>query len=62
VVDWRRIINALARAGMDRAQQALELDVSPRTITNWREGVTEPKHRQGEKLLSLYRSVAREST
>jgi len=58
-IDWFRIITDLQQAGMTHGQQAKEVGVTRRTITNWRNCICEPPYSRGAALLEVHRSVIR---
>lgn len=55
-VDWFGVLLALQRHGIPTASVADQLRIPRSTILGWKQGA-EPKHRDGEALVSLWASV-----
>lgn len=50
--DWFRILADLDKAGINNAEVARKLNVTPPTVFKWKSGA-EPSHYYGELLLML---------
>lgn len=52
-IDWFRLLDDLARAGVPVSSVAMHTRAPRSTILGWKQGA-EPKHRDGELLLDLW--------
>jgi len=56
-VDWFRVITDLQRHGVYADSIAKQIGVAKSTVQNWKIIETEPRHRDGEALLRIWRTV-----
>lgn len=55
-IDWFRLIDDLARAGVPVSSVAQHMNAPRSTILGWKQGA-EPKYRDGELLLDLWMAM-----
>ncbi|QDY47289.1 hypothetical protein DUW70_01420 [Stenotrophomonas maltophilia] len=55
-IDWFRLLDELARAGVPVSSVAQHMSVPRSTILGWKQGA-EPKYRDGELLLDLWMAM-----
>lgn len=56
-VDWFRVLADLKKNGWSLCEVSRYLDVGNSTVTAWYNGDSEPRHKNGDMLISLWRVV-----
>ena len=53
-IDWPALIEQLRASGLSMPQIAIQCDLSPTSVKEWRLAVKTPLHKSGERLVEFW--------